>query len=314
MKAIGFQKFGDSGVLEVIELPTPVAGAGELLVAVEATTVNPTDILMRSGAQAPIMVGLEPPFIAGMEFAGRVVGVGAGAPAILGKRVIGIVDKRRPSGGTHAQFLALPAKSVAVIDDALDPVEATTIPMNGLTALQALEHLGLSAGETLLVTGAPGALGGYVVQLARRLGILVFADASPADRELVERLGASRVLTRGPEMAQELRREVPGGVDGAVDAARVGEPVAELVRDSGVMVHVRAGDVVDDSRITRRSVAVASKTEDTAGLSALAAAALDGSVTLRVAERLPFERVADAHRLVEAGGLRGRVVLEWPAI
>jgi len=162
MLASAFGEFGAPEVLQVMTRPMPAAGPGEVVVRVRAATVNPTDILMRSGRQAALMRDLPPPWVAGMEFAGHVHAVGSGDVAGLepGQAVMGLVNPRRPAGGAHAQYVVVPAASVVPLAAAADLVGAATVPMNGLTAWMALQALALPAGATLLVTGAAGAVGG----------------------------------------------------------------------------------------------------------------------------------------------------------
>src|SRR4051812_40751128 len=106
MKAITFDTFGDPGVLTISELPDPTPGPDEVLVKVVATTVNPTDIMMRNGMQAALMKGLEPPYIAGMEFSGTILDPGS-SDLQKGQPVIGILNPRTPSGGAYAEVIAV---------------------------------------------------------------------------------------------------------------------------------------------------------------------------------------------------------------
>jgi NADPH:quinone reductase-like Zn-dependent oxidoreductase len=176
MLAVSFEAFGPPDVLEIAERPEPVAEPGGVVVRVAASTVNPTDLMMRAGGQAAMMTQLAPPYVAGMEFSGTIESVGAGVAFVPGQRVIGVVNPRRPAGGAHAERVAVPAVSVAPVPDGVDLVAAATVPMNALTALLALELVDLEPGQSLLVTGGAGMLGGYVVRLARRAGLTVVAN------------------------------------------------------------------------------------------------------------------------------------------
>jgi NADPH:quinone reductase-like Zn-dependent oxidoreductase len=310
MPVVGFRRFGGPEVLEVIRLPVPTAGRGEVVVEVDAATVNPTDLLMRTGAQVNLMKGLHPPYVPGMEFAGRVHERGEGVGAVaVGQRVMGSVDARRSDGGAQARFVRIPATSVVPVSDGIDAVDAATVPMNGLTANLALEELSLAPGGTILVTGGAGALGGYAIQLARQAGLLVVADALDADRDLLIRLGADHVVPRGADMAAGVRDRFPGGVDGAIDAARIGETVASLVRDGGTLVGVRVTDATGSDRVRRVAVSVVTQVTNTPALARLEQLVRGGSLTPRVARTLPMSEAAEAHRLLERGGVRGRVVL-----
>lgn len=310
MRAIGFTEFGGPDVLREIELPMPRPQRGEVVVAVAAATVNPTDLMMRAGRQASLMTGLQPPYIAGMEFAGRITAVGAEVPpARVGQPVMGIVNPRRPAGGAYAQYVAVPAASVCAIEPGTDPAAAATIPMNGLTALMVMEALDLPRGATVLVTGGAGAVAGYVIALARHAGLVPIADGHAADRKLIASFGAAEIVPRGPDLVAAVRRLRPQGVDGLVDTALIGREVAGVVRDGGVTVALRRGHVLDDPRLRNFGVSVTERDQDTAGLERLGALLRDGVLVPRIAHRLPFREAAHAHRLVERGGQRGRVVL-----
>lgn len=308
--AAGFGAFGPAANVQLVERPMPVAAAGEVVVRVAAATVNPTDVLMLSGAHAALMKDLAPPYVAGMEFAGHVHQPGPGADAWpVGLPVMGIVNPRRPEGGAHARFIVVPAASLAPVDPQADLVACATIPMNGLTARMCLEQLDLPAGGTLLVTGAAGSVGGYVLQLARKAGLRVIADGRPADAGLLRALGADVLVPRGEGMAAAVRAAAPQGVDGLVDAAVLGAGAAALLRDGGAMVSLRRTQSVDDARIRHGNVGVMTQATNSAGLHWLADRLRDGTLLPRVAVRQAVGQAGEAFALVERGGLRGRVVL-----
>lgn len=312
--AAAFSKFGEPDNVEVIERPMPIAGPGEVLVRVAAATVNPTDALMLTGAHAALMKDLAPPYIAGMEFAGHVHHAEEGSDALaVGQPVMGIVNPRRPSGGAHARFIAVPLASVAPLTGQLDLAEAATIPMNGLTAKMCMERLDLPAGATLFVTGAAGAVGGYVVQLAREAGLRVVADGQPCDVSMLQSLGAAAVVPRGEGFEAAVRALVPHGVDGLVDCAVLGGAAAALVRAGGMMVSLRRTQVVSDPRIRYATISVLEQATNSEALRWLAERYCEGSLLPRVAMRLPVTRAGEAFNLVKHGGLRGRVVLVFNA-
>jgi NADPH2:quinone reductase len=313
MQASAFSEFGGPEVVRVMDLPTPRAHAGEVVVRVAAATVNPTDTLMRAGKQVAMMVGLEPPYVAGMEFAGRVHEVGEGVTTLtIGQPVMGLVNPRRPERGAQAEYVVLPATSAAALPPHADLVEASTVPMNGLTALMVIEALALPRGASVLVTGAAGAVGGYVVPLAKQAGLTVVADAKSQDVDLLRRLGVDEILPRGDGMDAALRARWPQGVDGLVDAALLGNRGAALVRDGGVAVTLRKANPIVDARLTVRHVSVTDRVDDGAAMQRLAKWLQDGVLTPRVHVRLPPEEGARAHSMVEQGGMRGRVVLTFP--
>src|SRR5690606_7096952 len=158
----------------------------------------------------------------------------------VGTAVIGLSDLLGLPFKTQAEHVVLDASAVAPAPRGLDPVAASTIALNALTADQALDALALPAGSTLLVTGAAGAVGGYAVQLARHRGLEVVACAAAADEELVRELGAQGVVPRGADLPTAVRALVPGGVDGVVDAAPVGAAAHEALRNRGAFAHLAA--------------------------------------------------------------------------
>jgi len=312
MRAAAFDRFGAPDVVRLTELPLPTAGEGQVVVRVVAATVNPTDTLMRAGKQVAMMGGLEPPFIAGMEFAGHIHEAGRGVSGLgVGQPVMGLVNPRRPERGAQAEYVVLSAQAVAALPDSTDLVGAATVPMNGLTALMVLEALDLPPGATVLVTGAAGAVGGYVLALGRARGLDMIGDARPEDADLVRRLGAAEVVPRGDAMEGAVRARWPRGVDELVDAALLGDRAASLVRDGGVAVTLRRANPISDARLKVRHVSVSDRVDDGASLRQLARWLGDGVIEPRVALCLPVEQGAQAHRLVEQGGLRGRVVLTF---
>lgn len=310
MLAVAFREFGGPEVLRVVELAQPSAGASEVVVRVVASPVNPTDTLMRAGRQADLMSDLTPPYIPGVEFAGYVHSVGDSSSALsIRQPVMGVVNARRPGGGAHAQYICVPAASLAPLAQSVDLVEAATVPMNGLTAKMCLEALELLRGDTVLVTGGAGAVGSYAIQLAKNAGLTVIADAKPSDVDLLRRFGADEVVPRGDAMVATVRRRCPKGVDGLIDAALIGERAGALVRDGGTAVSLRKSHTISDPRLRVRYVAVFEQATNAAALAWLGDLLRDGILTPRVAMRLPASEAAQAHRLVEQGGLRGRVVL-----
>jgi NADPH:quinone reductase-like Zn-dependent oxidoreductase len=181
--------------------------------------------------------------------------------------------------------------------------------MNGLTARHSLDQLGLQPGQTLGVTGAAGCYGGYVVQLAKADGLRVIADASSADEQLVRSFGADVVVPRGDDIAAQIRRVCPGGVDGLADGAVQNELAVGAVRDGGGFTTVRsfAGTGERGIVFTRTSVRTYYRRTDL--LDELRRQTEDGVISLRVAATFPAEAAADAHRRLEAGGTRGRCVI-----
>lgn len=309
MRAVTFSRFGGPEVLEVRDLPEREPGPGQVRIRVAAATVNPTDIGFRSGRQAAQLGGLEPPYIPGMELAGIVDKPGEGAQWQPGERVLAIVIPRRPEGGAMAESVVVPAASVTRIPDGVSFEQAATLPMNGLTVRLALDRLALAPGSTLLVTGAAGAVGAYAVEMGTADGLRVIAIASAADEDMLRKMGAEGFVVRGEDVAHRVRELVPGGVDAVIDAALLGPAILPAVRDGGALAAVRPFEGETERDITVHLVRVAEYAENTAALDSLARLVAEGKLTLRVAETYPPERTGEAQARLEAGGVRGRLVI-----
>ncbi|MGW5569385.1 NADP-dependent oxidoreductase [Streptomyces tendae] len=312
MKAVGMTRFGGPEVLQVFDVPEPHAGPGEVRLRVHAATVNPGDRYLRGGHVD--LGAVRPPYVLGMEAAGVVDEIGAGTDTGLriGDRVMAAVVPNEPTGGAGAEYLVLPAGRVALAPVGTTHAEAATLPMNGLTARHALDLADLPTGGTLAVTGAAGAVGGYTVQLAKAEGYTVVAVAAPADEDLVRSLGADVLVDRGGDVAGDILRSVPGGVDALVDTAGVPSAFA-AVQEGGVVSSPVGG--VQGPELARRSIRGRSALwmaylDDLHHLDRLRVLVEEGRLTLRVARTFPAREAAAAHRLLDTRGVRGRLVLE----
>lgn len=312
MKAIGITRFGGPDVLHVVELPDPEPGPGELRIRVHAATVNPTDAGLRSGARAALLEGTPPPYVPGMDVAGVIDMLGPGVETDLrpGDHVMAIVVPDGSHGG-YSELVVVPAESAARVPAGATDAEASTLPMNGLTTRQALDLLDLKPSQVLAVTGAAGAVGGYSIQLGRAAGLRIIADASPGDEELVRELGADAVVERGQEFADRVRAIVPEGADGLIDAALLDQAAVPAVRDGGRIATVRGFQGAPDRGVTFYPVSVRRYARERARLDRLREQVEAGEITLRVAAILPAAQAAQAHRMLEAGGTRGRLVLTF---
>ncbi|MFF0573175.1 NADP-dependent oxidoreductase [Streptosporangium saharense] len=309
MRAVVVRSFGGPEVLETVEVPVPETGVGQVRVRVEAAGVNPVDVATRAGALVEIgLAERRDTHGIGWDLAGVVEEVGAGVTGFApGDRVAGLSDRLDLSLGAYAERIVLDADALALIPDNVTAVQAATLPLNSLTADQALDLLDLSEGQTVLVTGAAGAVGGYAVELAVLRGLRVVAVAGQADEELVRGFGAEFFVPRGAELGSAVRKLVPGGVDGAVDAAVVGGAALTAVRNGGAFVAVLDGVAPRPLRGTRVSnVWIRADGTRLAELAGLAGA---GRLSLRIADTLPLEEAVQAHERLSKGGLRGRLVL-----
>ena len=311
MRAAGVTEFGGPEALHIVDVPAETLGPGQVRLQVAAATVNPTDTYLVLGVYADRDPVKEPPFVPGMDAAGVVAEVGDGVEHVrAGDLAMGIVVPSGAHGG-YREDLVLPAGSVVRAPAGVDAVAASTLPMNGLTARLALDQMALEPGQVLAVTGAAGAFGGYVVQLAKADGLTVVADASTADEQLVRELGADVVVRRGDDVAARIRQHFPDGVDGLADGSVQDALVLPAVRDGGAVATVRGyrGDGQRGLRVLPTRVRRVA--EDRAALDRLRQQAEDGVLTLRVARTFPAAEAAEAHRTLARGGIRGRLVLTF---
>ena len=313
MRVLGVNEFGAPDAFEILELPDPVAGPGQILLRIHAAAVNPTDALIRSGEHVR-MFGrtAPPPYVPGMDAAGVVAAIGEGVETDLrvGDHAMAFIA---PIGsyGAYSEMLAIPANSVVRVPEGMTDVEACTLLMNAMTARVALDTLGLSPGSTVLITGGAGTFGGYAIELAKQDGLFVIADASDADRPTVTGFGADLVLARGDDLSSRVRQHFPEGVDGVIDGALLNEKLVLAVRDGGTIVTLRMFSAEAERGVRFAPIRSKMHAEDRDKLDELRRLAEEGKLTIRVAGTYPMEKVAEAHRRLEAGGIRGRLVLQF---
>ncbi|HEY7484988.1 MAG TPA: NADP-dependent oxidoreductase [Streptosporangiaceae bacterium] len=309
MRAVVVRAFGGPQALEIVDVPIPEPGTGQVRIRVEAAAVNPVDAATRAGhlTEAGLIVPREMYGI-GWDVAGVVDETG---PAVHrfspGDKVIGLSDRLDVSLGTYADYVVLDAGAVAPAPAGLPAAAAATLPLNALTAVQALDRLALDPGRTLLVTGGAGGLGGFAIELAARRGLRVVASASDRDAGVVRAFGAEWFVPRSADLATEVRRLVPGGVDAALDAAVVGVRALDAVRGGGAFLAFVSG--AEPPALRGTTVGNVWIRADGARLAELAALAAAGHLTPRVADVLPLTEAADAHERLAKGGLSGRLVL-----
>jgi NADPH:quinone reductase len=304
VRAVEVTAFGGPDVLRPAERPNPEPGPGEVLVEIHATTVNPTDLATRDGTSRRRLPDLEPPFLLGWDLAGEVLGTGADASPHTRERVVGMIPFVQIGGrvGAYAELAAVEPAWLAPLPAGVPFEEAATLPLNALTARQALDLLGLPAGDTLLVTGASGGVGGFAVQLAVADGLRVIAVAGRDDENWVASLGAHEVLAHDADLSGTET------VDGVLDAVPLGSGASTAtLREGGMAVFTRPPNPPEPDRALRYETILVKP--DALMLSGLAEQLAAGRLRTRVAHVLPLEEAARGHELAEAGGLRGKVVL-----
>ncbi|MEU5116039.1 NADP-dependent oxidoreductase [Streptomyces longwoodensis] len=293
MRAAVVRSFGGPESVEVVESELPEPAARQVRIKVAAAALNPVDAGVRAGAfgGAGKQIGL------GWDVAGTVDATGVATAWSPGDRVVALDYGMVKAVGAHAEYVVVDADAVATAPTTVDAVHAATLPLNALTAAQALDLLELEEGRSLLVTGAAGAVGGFAVQLAARRGVAVTGLARAADEDLVRSLGATPVAGEPSG----------GGFDAVLDAAVLGEHALRWVRDGGAYVGVIPQAQPAPVRGVRTSaVEVAA---DGARLAELVRLVDEGALTLRVAGTYALDDAAEAHARLAGGGVRGRIVL-----
>ncbi|MFE5584264.1 NADP-dependent oxidoreductase [Kitasatospora sp. NPDC056531] len=300
MKAVTVVRSGGPEVLRVTRVPDPEPGPGEVRVRVYAAGVQPVDLAIREGFRPPGLA-VEPPFTLGNEFAGVVDRLGPGTEGWrVGDEVLGfrVLD-------CQAELVTVDAAQLVAKPAAMPWEQAGSLSASGQTAHMALAQLGVGPGDTLLVHGASGGVGTVAVQLARAWGATAIGTASERNHEYLRELGAIPVAY-GEGLAERVRAAAPQGVTAAFDAAGRGALAAsvELVADKD-----RIGTVVDYPGAERLGVRGLRAPRTAERLAELVRLWEAGGLRLEVAEALPLEKAAEAHRLVATGHVRGKVVL-----
>ena len=301
VKAARFSRFGGPEVLEIVDLPDPHPGPGQVRIAVRAAGVNPSDWKKRKG----LMDG-ELPQTMGHEAAGVVDELGEGvADVAIGDRVFGLSAE----GAAQAELAVL--SFYAPIPPSLSFAGAAALPAAIETATRALDQLGIGAGagrgSTLLINGASGSVGSAAVQLAVVRGARVIGTASPANHDYLRSLGAEPVAY-GEGLAGRVRALAPDGVDAALDVAGSGvlPELIELADGSEYVV-----TIADFAGAQELGVRFSSGDAGRAihALAEIGELIESGRFALPVAQTFPLAEIAAAHRVSEDGHVRGKLVL-----
>jgi NADPH:quinone reductase-like Zn-dependent oxidoreductase len=299
MRAIRQHTLGGPEVLVVEEVPKPEPGPTEVLVRVAAAGVNPVDWKVRAGGG---FLG-DPPFTLGWDVAGTVEAVGFGVTWLApGDRVFGMPRFPREAA-CYAEYVVSPSRHLARTPDWLSDVEASAVPLAGLTAWQSLvDTAGVDEGSRVLVLGAAGGVGHLAVQIARARGAWVAGTSSAAKHGFLRELGVDELLARDEPISVR-------DVDVVLDAVggEVGIGSLPALRDDGVLVTLSGSSVAalreaSAGRVRIEGILVE---PDRAGLEALAAL----SVRPHVERTFPLEEAGAAHAQGEQGRTRGKLVL-----
>lgn len=302
MRVIEVTAHGGPEVLRLANRPDPEAASDELVVRVRAANINPTDLAARQG----LVFGEPPeiPYVLGWDFAGEVVSCGSDVVDFKeGDRVVGMIPWYEIGGsrGAYAELVAVKTDWTVKLPAELDFKEACTIPLNSLTAAQALDLLAAPSGSQILITGASGAVGSFAVQLAVKNGLRVTAVAGRDDEEWVKSLGAEKVLPRTVDY-KELER-----FQWVFDAVPVGDPLLPAVEDGGRIITTRPTNKAEPSRNIHQEFMLIKG--DKARMEELVNMVARGELKTRVSKSFPLEKAAEAHELYEKGGHKGKIIL-----
>ena len=307
MKAVRYHSYGDSDVLVYEDADRPVAGPGQVVVKVAGAAFNPADAGIRGGyLQQVFPVAF--PHIPGYDLSGVITEVGDGVSGwSAGDAVVAFL----PIGvdGAAAEYAAAPAETLAAAPRTIELADAAALPSTGLTAWQALfDQAGLTAGQSILVNGASGAVGGYAVQLARQAGAAVTATGDPRSAGRLHSYGADQVIDR---TATRLPQAVAGQQFGVVLSLVRTTPeetaqLTDLVADDGTFLSTIPGPVTARDGVRTVQVFVRSDAAELAGLVARVDA---GDLKIHVAQRRPLADLGAVHHEADAGRLSGKTIL-----
>ena len=303
-KAYTYTRHGGPEVETFADLPRPVPGPGELLIAVRTAGVNPVDWKRREGYRPLGAPAPELPTVFGGEAAGVVEQVGEEVEGFaVGDAVFG-----NTVAGGYAEYALLPVSIAAHKPAEVSWADAATLPIAAATAYDGVLQLALPPGSTLLITGAGGGVGGAAVQIAVHLGLRVLGTASAGKKEFVESLGAVHIAS-GPGVVERLRAAAPQGVDGVYDlvGGSTLEEAAELLADRSKLI---SGG--DRETVAKLGGAPVTRERTSVVLDAVAQLTAAGVLRPFVTAVFPLDQAGDALRTVEEGHARGKTVIEIP--
>ncbi|MDR3734972.1 MAG: NADP-dependent oxidoreductase [Acidobacteriaceae bacterium] len=300
MKAIVIHQYGGTEQLKYEDAPDPKLRPGEVLVQMAATSINPVDFKVRSGALQKYMP-LELPAILGRDAAGTVKEVGPSVSGFkIGDRVMGLTM------AAYAELVAIKAKDLAHVPEGLDILEAAVLPLVTLTGEQLVTHgIKPTAGQTVLVAGAIGGVGRSAVYALKQSGAKVIAGVRAKQMDEAKELGADAVISL--EDDAEIKKYAPYDAVADTVGHETAEKLLTLVKPGGTFASV-LGEPANRKDHPNVNVVTLRVEEDGPELEELARAVVAGKLSIPIGKRLPLEQMAEAHRLAEKGGI-GKVLV-----
>lgn len=298
LKAIQFDKHGEPEVLELVEKPVPLPGPGQVQLRVAAAGVNPADYKWRNGFNLRYMP-LPLPCVLGYDVAGEVTAVGKDVTGLaIGNRIVAVTT----SG--YAEFAVANAVHCALLPASVDFVQAAALPTPALTGVQMVEEgLAPAAGQTVLVTGATGGAGRFAARAAQQLGARVVVAVREEYADQARALGFKEVIGFKSPIPNSLRFDHVADTVGGPDVARL---CRNLV-PGGKIITVATTPI--DSEGLAAVPRMFGYHGDGKRLARIVSDLASGAITMPIARTFPLTSARDAHRLIEAGGIRGRIVL-----
>jgi NADPH:quinone reductase-like Zn-dependent oxidoreductase len=322
MRAIVIDDFGGPDALHMAEIERPLPGPGEVLIEIAYAAANPADWKAREGWLSRYF-DYRFPFVLGFDAAGRIAALGEGVEGLsVGDRVVAASNQGMGLNGSYAEFTLAAAERCIPLPASLSMARAAALPTAGMTALEALVDVGnIAPDQYVLVNGGAGGTGGFAVALAARAGARVIATCSAHNADYVRALGAERIIDyRHENVGVAVHSWAPGGLDLVVDAVGQGSILGAIdwVRPGGTIAAI--GTLIADetphdadlaaARGVRVVPTVSSFANQGHQLRALVAALAEGAFDAVQIEIMPLAEIAEAHRRIEAGHVRGKLVLE----
>lgn len=329
MRAIVFDHYGEPDVLSLQNVPVPEPQDSEVLIRVGYAGVNPSDSKARSGQSARgghRYREVTFPFVTGMDAAGVVERTGSSVTEFAqGDRVITWSAVDGKTWGSYAEFMRVPARNVSPMPKSLNFAQAAAVPIASLTAFQSLFHTekaDMIPGQKVLIHGASGGVGSFAVQFAKSGGLLVAATCGTANVEYVRSLGGDRIIDyKTEDVCRAIRDWSAEGVDVVLDTvgpATLPEAL-DILRPGGRVINILTvtadGDIERDRREAeqrgfRKIVPIIDFERAQESMRQITNLIDRGLVHLPAINVLPLEDAALAHRMIETGHVRGKLVLK----
>ena len=303
MKAVRIHSTGGPDVLQFEDAPRPEPGSLEILVRIQAAGVNPVDWKIREGLLGKILL----PSIMGSDFCGVIEALGPDVEEFrVGQAVFGSVADE---SGSYAEYALAPTSQVVEKPAELDPIQAAAVPVPALIVWQALFDAGnLQAGQTVLIHGAAGGVGGFAVQFAKWKGARVIGTASAANIEFVRELGADQVIDYHASPFENVARNVDVVLD--TIGGDTQERSWKVLKKGGILVSlVQPPSDQTAAAHGARGIFMREDSKRTDQLTQIAELVASGRVKVNVETVLPLREARKAQELSQSGHARGKIVL-----